>query len=91
MAKKLKLTVKKGRKQKKAITIRKRKIKPDPFTQMGVLEVDFKDLSNLKRYLTERGKIVPRRVSGLVAARQRQIAKAVKRARVVGLAPYFVD
>ena len=91
MAKKLKLTVKKGKKQKKVVTIRKRKIKPDPFTHAGVLEVDFKDLSNLRRYLTERGKIVPRRVSGLAAARQRQIAQAVKRARGVGLIPYFVE
>lgn len=91
MAKKLKLTVKKGKKQKKVVTIRKRKIKPDPFTHAGVLEVDFKDLSNLRRYLTERGKIVPRRVSGLTATRQRQIATAVKRARVVGLIPYYVE
>ena len=71
--------------------IRKRKIKPDPFLHAGYAEVDFKDLNNLKRYLTDRGKIVPRRSSGLTAVRQRQVAKAIKRARLIGLIPFQVD
>ena len=91
MAKKLKLTVKKGKKVKKSVVIRKRKIKPDPFLHAGYAQVDFKDLNNLKRYLTERGKIVPRRVSGLTATRQRQVAQAIKRARIIGLLPFQVD
>ena len=51
-------------------------------------EVDYKEIGKLKRYLTERGKIVPRRISGNCAAHQRQLTKAIKRARHVALLPY---
>lgn len=50
--------------------------------------VDYKDVETLKRYLTETGKIVPIRVSGVSAGYQRQLAKAVKRARYLALLPY---
>ncbi len=52
--------------------------------------VDFKDQGSLKYFLTERGKIIPRRISGNCAKHQRAIANAVKRARMVALVPYAV-
>jgi small subunit ribosomal protein S18 len=50
--------------------------------------VDYKDAGRLRRYLTERGKIVPRRISGNCARHQRQVTRAIKRARHVALLPY---
>jgi small subunit ribosomal protein S18 len=49
---------------------------------------DYKDPSRLKRFLTERGKILPRRITGLSAKQQRDIALAIKRARHLALLPY---
>lgn len=53
--------------------------------------VDYKDISRLKRYITERGKILPRRISGNCAAHQRQLTVAIKRARIMALLPFTVD
>ena len=50
--------------------------------------VDYKDVRRLQRFLTERGKILPRRATGLTAKQQRQISRAIKRARQVALIPY---
>jgi len=50
---------------------------------------DYKDPARLKRFLTERGKILPRRITGLSAKQQRQIALAIKRARHLALLPYI--
>lgn len=52
--------------------------------------VDFKDQATLKYFVTERGKIIPRRISGNCATHQRHVALAVKRARNVALIPYIV-
>jgi small subunit ribosomal protein S18 len=52
--------------------------------------VDFKDQNTLKYFVTERGKIIPRRISGNCAKHQRQVALAIKRARNVALVPYAV-
>jgi small subunit ribosomal protein S18 len=52
--------------------------------------VDFKDQNTLKYFVTERGKIIPRRISGNCAKHQRQVAVAIKRARNVSLVPYTV-
>lgn len=52
------------------------------------LVVDFKDQATLKYFVTERGKIIPRRISGNCALHQRDVAKAIKRARGVALLPY---
>lgn len=51
-------------------------------------KIDYKDIDNLRYYLTERGKIVPRRISGTCATHQRQIAEAIKNARQIALLPY---
>ncbi len=58
------------------------------FTAEGITEVDYKDVELLKAYITETGKIVPSRITGTKAKYQRQLAKAVKRARYLALLPY---
>lgn len=58
------------------------------FTAEGIEEIDYKDLSLLKGYITETGKIVPSRITGTKARYQRQLATAVKRARYLSLLPY---
>ncbi len=58
------------------------------FTAEGVSEIDYKDISTLKSYVTETGKIVPSRITGTAAKYQRQLATAVKRARFLALLPY---
>jgi small subunit ribosomal protein S18 len=52
--------------------------------------IDYKDQGQLKYFLTERGKIIPRRISGNCAKHQREVATAIKRARVLALLPYTV-
>lgn len=56
-----------------------------------VEHVDYKDVNRLKRYITERGKILPRRISGNCAGHQRQVTRAIKNARMVALLPYTVE
>ena len=58
------------------------------FTVEGVKEIDYKDLNTLKAYVTETGKIVPRRITGTKSRYQRQLATAIKRARFLALLPY---
>lgn len=52
--------------------------------------VDYKDLNTIKYFVTERGKMIPRRINGNCARHQRQMAKAIKRARMIALVPYSV-
>ncbi|MFZ5816179.1 MAG: 30S ribosomal protein S18 [Bacillota bacterium] len=56
-----------------------------------VENVDYKDVGRLKRYITERGKILPRRISGNCAAHQRALTVAIKRARIMALLPFTVE
>ncbi|MCG8668064.1 MAG: 30S ribosomal protein S18 [Pseudomonadales bacterium] len=58
------------------------------FSAEGIDEIDYKDLDTLKNYITETGKIVPSRITGTSAKYQRQLARAVKRARAAALLPY---
>ena len=53
--------------------------------------IDYKDTAKLKKYVSERGKILPRRISGTCAKHQRQLTVAIKRARHVALLPYVAD
>ncbi len=62
--------------------------KVDRFLADKTLVIDYKDPSVLKYFVTERGKIVPRRVSGLCAKNQRKITVAIKRARMIALMPF---
>jgi small subunit ribosomal protein S18 len=55
------------------------------------LKVDYKDQGQMKYFLTERGKIIPRRISGNCAKHQREVATAVKRARMLAILPYTVQ
>ncbi|MBP3897621.1 MAG: 30S ribosomal protein S18 [Mogibacterium sp.] len=54
-------------------------------------KIDYKDAETLKKYITERGKILPRRVTGTCAMHQRAVAKAIKRARVVAILPFDAE
>ncbi len=54
------------------------------------LEIDFRDPMLLRYFITERGKIVPRRISGNCAKHQRKLSKEIKRARVMGLLPFTI-
>jgi len=58
------------------------------FTADGVDQIDYKDISVLKNYITESGKIVPSRITGTKAKYQRQLSTAIKRARFLALLPY---
>ena len=58
------------------------------FTAEGTKEIDYKDLGTLKAYITETGKIVPSRITGTKSRYQRQLARAIKRARYLALLPY---
>ena len=56
-----------------------------------VTSIDFKDAAKLRRYTSERGKILPRRMTGTCAEHQRQLTVAIKRARQIALLPYVAD
>ena len=53
----------------------------------GVTEIDYKDHELLRKFMTDRGKIMPRRLTGATAQQQRQITRAIRRAREMGLLP----
>ena len=53
--------------------------------------IDYKDIAKLRKYLTESGKILPRRMTGVCARHQRELAVAIKRARHMALIPYVAD
>ena len=56
-----------------------------------IAEIDYKDVPRLRRFLSERGKIIPRRVTGTCARHQRQLTTAIKRARHLAFLPYVSD
>ncbi|ANF17258.1 30S ribosomal protein S18 [Buchnera aphidicola (Schlechtendalia chinensis)] len=58
------------------------------FTADKIYEIDYKDISILKNYVTENGKIVPSRITGTKSKYQRQLSRAIKRARFLSLLPY---
>ncbi len=62
-----------------------------PFTGAGVKHIDYKDLDTLYRFLTERGKILPRRITGVSAGNQRKLVNAIKRARYMALVPFVSE
>jgi len=63
-------------------------MRPRKYTRVNVDEIDYKDLTLLRRFLSDRGKIRSRRVTGLSREHQSQLALAVKRAREIALLPY---
>lgn len=62
-----------------------RKRKQCPFTAKGIKHIDYKDVATLRRFVTEKGKILPRRITGVSYFHQRQLSKAIKLARYVAL------
>ena len=71
--------------------IRRPKKKVCAFCVDKVDYIDYKDVAKLRKYVTERAKILPRRISGCCAKHQRQLTVAIKRARQVALMPYTSD
>jgi small subunit ribosomal protein S18 len=67
-----------------------RRRKVCPFSGSAAPKIDFKDVKLLQRYVSERGKIVPSRITAVSAKKQRELAKAIKRARFLALLPYVV-
>ncbi len=70
---------------------RRAKRKVCSFCVDKVDHIDYKDVAKLRRYVTERAKILPRRISGCCAKHQRQLTVAIKRARQIALLPYTSD
>jgi small subunit ribosomal protein S18 len=76
---------KEGRKTKRRLYVRKKVCR---FCADATLQINYKDPRQLRYFVTERGKIIPRRISGNCAKHQRKITLAVKRARHLALMPY---
>ncbi len=69
--------------------VRKIKKKPNPLKAAKVEYIDYKDVALLRKFISDRGKIRARRVTGVTVQQQRQIARAVKNAREMALLPYI--
>ena len=67
-----------------------RRRKSCPFSRPNAPRIDFKDVKLLQRFMSERGKIVPSRITAVSAKKQRELAKAIKRARFLALLPYLI-
>jgi small subunit ribosomal protein S18 len=67
-----------------------RRRKSCPFSGPNAPKIDYKDVKLLQRFVSERGKIVPSRITAVSAKKQRELSQAIKRARFLGLLPYAV-
>ena len=67
-----------------------RRRKTCPFSGSDAQTIDYKDVKLLSRYVSERGKIVPSRITAVSAKKQRELAKAIKRARNIALLPFII-
>lgn len=70
---------------------RSRRRKRCPFTAAGIRDIDYKDINTLSQFITERGKILPRRITGISAYHQKKLTAAIKRARHVALLPFVAE
>ena len=61
------------------------------FCQNKDESIDYKDVNKIKKFITEKGKILPRRQTGVCSSHQRKLAEAIKRARIIALLPYQAD
>jgi small subunit ribosomal protein S18 len=68
-----------------------RRQKSCPFSSTDAPKIDFKDVKLLQRFVSERGKIVPRRITAVSSKKQRELARAIKRARNLALLPFVVE
>jgi small subunit ribosomal protein S18 len=64
------------------------RFKPCPLCESGIRQINYKDEHTLSRLMTDAGKIMPRRMTGMCARHQRQVGTAIKRARYLALVPY---
>jgi small subunit ribosomal protein S18 len=80
-----------GDKNEKYSQRRRPRKKVCQFCQEKTTHIDYKDLGRLKKYTTERGKILPRRITGACAKHQRMVTRAIKRARSIALLPYVAE
>ena len=78
-----------ARKKKKKKALSRNKV--CRLTADRVVYIDYKDVNLLKHYVTERGKIIPRRITGASARHQRMLTRAIKLARQIALLPYVAD
>ncbi len=67
-----------------------RRRKSCPFSASDAPKIDYKDVKLLQRYISERGKIVPSRITAVSAKKQRELGRAIKRARFLALLPYAI-
>ncbi len=67
-----------------------RRRKTCPFSSKDAPKIDYKDVRLLQRFISERGKIVPSRITAVSAKKQRELARAIKRARILALLPFVV-
>lgn len=88
--KKQKVYDKEDRKDRKA-GFKPRKKRTCQFCTKGAQAISYKDEKTLRKFISERGKILPRRVTGACAKHQREIVNAVNRARHVGILPYVIE
>ena len=70
---------------------RRPKRKPCTFCIERAIGVSYRDVNRLKKYISERGKIVPRRISGTCSKHQRMLTAAIKRARIIAFLPYVSE
>jgi small subunit ribosomal protein S18 len=68
-----------------------RRRKSCPFSGPNAIKIDYKDVRMLQRFISERGKMVPSRITAVSAKKQRELSKAIKRARFLALIPYLVQ
>jgi small subunit ribosomal protein S18 len=73
------------------VEFRSRKRKHCPFVAEGFKDIDYKDTVTLQKFITERGKILPRRITGVSAYFQKRLALAIKRARYMALLPFVAE
>ncbi len=71
--------------------IRGKRKKRCPFTAAGLREIDYKDVETLTKFITERGKILPRRITGVSAYHQKKLAAAIKRSRHMALIAFVAE
>ncbi len=62
-----------------------------PFTSAGIRHIDYKDITTLQQFITDHGKIIPRRITGVSLHHQRMLTNAIKRARYMALLPFVAS
>lgn len=78
-----------SRMNKRRKSSEKSRRKSCPFAKAGIKEIDYKDVDTLSKFVTERGKILPRRITGVSAFYNRKLVSAIKQARYVALLPFM--